>query len=248
MINKVTYWAIISGATLALFSLQGCMASTNSLPANKALALSASALSGSESYGFSGEVSVINPGGFVGSKAAYEGEVTSHGNMKMKWTNSMALTTTTKPHNTTSYQPLQLLESINSQSAVISYVQAPSPNRPVHLQIKLDDDVARKRVVAGLRADLALLRSDNNLLKGNRKEADKILSNAGKRLDTAISTLKVTTVCDWTTDPKDWFPNQLKEETVLTYMWDNKPCREKRVSKTNFLHNAQNGTMKKVNK
>ncbi|MCD9026538.1 hypothetical protein [Cohnella silvisoli] len=245
---KLTNRTIISGAALALLCMQGCMTSSASLSANKALALSASALSGSESYGFAGEVSVIDPGGSVGSKAAYEGKVTLHGNMQLQWKNSATHSASVKSQNAMSYQPLKLLEYINGKSAEITYAETPIPNRPVHLQIKLDDNVARERVVAGLRADLALLRSDKELLRGDPKEAEKILSNAGKRLETAIATLKVKTVCDWTADPKDWFPDRLREETILTYSWDGKPFREKRIAETNFLHNAQDGTMKKVNK
>lgn len=248
IINKLTYRAIITGAVLTLLSIQGCKTSPASLSANEALALSASALSGSESYGFAGELSIFDPGGSIGSKAAYEGEVTLHGNMKMQWKNALPYSASVKPPNTTSYQPLKLLESINGKSANITYAETPIPNQPVHFQIKLDDDVARERVAVGLRADLALLRSDNVYLSGDPKEAEKILSNAEKRLEAAISTLKVMTVCNWTADPKDWFPERLREETVLTYTWDEKPFREKRIAETNFHHNAQNGTMNEVHR
>jgi hypothetical protein len=236
------------GTIFVLLQLQGCMTSSSSLPANKAFALSASALSGSEYYAFNGEVSVINPAGLVGSKAAYEGEVKGHGNMRIQWKNANAFAVSVKSPSKTSYQPLQLLEAIKGNSAVITYAEAPSPNRPVHFQIKLDDKVARERVIAGLRADFALLSNESNLLRSNPVEANKIISRSKKKLEAALATLKVTTVCDWTADPKSWFPRRMSEETALAYTWDGMPCREKRISETNFLHNAQDGTMKKVNK
>ncbi len=247
MPSKNAYRDIITGATLLLLILQGCMASSGDLPADKAFALSASALSGSDSYGFAGVVSVVDAAGAVGSRAAYEGEVIGHGELSMQWENSNAHSVSVKNFGTTTYQPLEILESISGKSAVISYAETPVPSKPVHFQIKLDDRVARERVAAGLRADLALLRGDSGLLRGDPVKAERILSNAEQRLETAISTLKVTTACDWTADPKDWFPRQLKEETVLTYTWDDKPFREKRVSQTNFLQNKQDGTMKKAN-
>jgi hypothetical protein len=107
--------------------------------------------------------------------------------------------------------------------------------------------VAKDRVVKQLKEEFALLRSDKGLLRGDPDEAEKILRTSEARLQTALDTLKVKTTCQWTANPKSWFPSQMKEETVLSYDWDGKPCQEKRVSETNFLLKAQGGTMKKVN-
>jgi hypothetical protein len=198
-------------------------------------------------------VSVLDPGGFVGSRAEYEGEVSLHGNLKMKWktkeTNSvMSDSVTSKPISTTTYRPLQLLEYIKAKSAVISYAEQPVPAQPVRLRIQIDENVAKERVAAGLREDFKLLRADKELQKGDPDKANRILSDAGQRLETALTTLKVKTVCQWTANPKGWFPSQLKEETVLSYTWDGKPFQEKRISETNFLLKAQDGTMIKSNK
>ena len=56
-----------------------------SLPADEAFALSASALSGTENYSFDGDVTVVDPGGWVSDKAKFQGEVSSHGNLKLQW-------------------------------------------------------------------------------------------------------------------------------------------------------------------
>jgi hypothetical protein len=248
MSKQRAIWIFLFGTIFALLQLQGCMNSSSSMPANKAFALSASALSGSENYAFDGEVSVFSPAGFVGSKTAYEGEVKGHGDLRIQWKDANAHAVSVQSPSKTTYQPLQLLEAIKGNSAVIAYAETPSPNRPVHFQIKLDDKVARERVITGLRADFALLSNKSNLLGANPVEANKIISRSKKKLEAALATLKVTTVCDWTADPKDWFPRQMREETALAYTWDGMPCREKRISETNFLHNARNGTMKKVNK
>jgi hypothetical protein len=248
-------YALLAGIVLLQMGiiLSGCMAASNTLPANKALALSASALSGSESYDFDGEVSVFDPGGFVGSRSAYEGEVSSHGNMKIKWKTKDTIpvassSVSSKSISKTTYRPLQLLESIGAKSAVISYAEQPLPAQPVRLRIQLDDNVAKERVAAGLRADFELLRADKELRKGDPEKANQILSDAGQRLETALTTLKVKTVCQWTANPKGWFPSQLTEETVLSYTWDGKPFQEKRISETNFLLKAQDGTIIKSKK
>jgi hypothetical protein len=248
MTKQQAYRVFLFGMIFGLLQLQGCIPSSSSMPANKAFALSASALSGSENYAFDGKVSLINPAGFVGSEASYEGVVIGHGDLRIQWKDANTHAVSVKSPSKISYQPLKLLAAIKGNSAVIAYAKTPSPNSPVHFQIKLDDKVAREREVAGLRADFALLSNESNLLRGNPVEARKIISRSKKKLEAALATLKVTTVCNWTADPKDWFPRQMSEETALAYTWNGMPCREKRISVTNFLHNAQNGTMKKVNK
>jgi hypothetical protein len=245
MPNKIMFRGIIPAASLLLLVLQGCTASTKSLPAEKAFALSASALSGVENYKFKGEVSVIDPKGRVSNTAAFEGEVIGHGNLKMQWKSSEKEATYVKLQGMTAYKPLQLLEAINSKSAVITYAQTPAASQNVHFQIKLDDLVAKERVAKGLREELALLRSENDLMRGDPVKAEQILTKAEGRLEEALSSLKAVTVCDWTANPRDWFPYQLKEQTVLTYTWNEHSLQEKRVSETNFLLNAANGTMNK---
>jgi hypothetical protein len=235
----------MAGTLFVFLSLQGCMASTTTLPAEEAFALSASKLSGTDRYGIEGEVSIQSPSGWVSSKAAYKGEVTLHGNLKMEWTTSNIHSASVKPQGITAFQPLQLLEAINKQTAVISYAETPLPAQPVHFRIKLNDEIARERVAKGLRADFVLLRTESSLLRRDPVKAEKILSTAGKQLEAAIATLKVTTVCDWTANPKDWFPSQLKEETVLNYKLKDKPYQEMRVSETYFHLQAQDGTINK---
>ncbi len=240
---------MIGGAALLLLNVQGCMNSPSQLSANEAFALSASALSGSESYEFTGEVSMFDPSGTVRRKDAYEGEVTSHGNLKLQWKNSDTLSTSTSANSQqkTAYRPLQLLESIKGKSAVISYSENPVSSQPVQFEIKLEDATAKERVVQGLRDELALLGADKDLLRGDPVKADQILHEANMRLEATLSTLQVTTVCHWTADARSWFPSQLKEETVLSYTWDNKSYKEKRISETNFTNKAQGGTMSKSN-
>jgi hypothetical protein len=250
MTKQQAYRKFLIGATLALLPLQGCMSSSVSLPANEAFALSASALSGKDNYSFNGEVSVINPAGFLGRRTAYVGDVKGHGTLRIQWkdTNAYTATASVKTPSPTTYQPLQLLEAFKSKSAFIAYAETPTPNKPVHFQIKLDDKIARERVIAGLRADFALLTNQSDLLRGHPVEANQIISRSKKRLEAALTTLKVKTVCNWTAEPKDWFPLRMSEETVMDYKWDGVPCQEKRISQTNFLHYAQGGTMKKANK
>ncbi|QJD83499.1 hypothetical protein [Cohnella herbarum] len=234
MLNIARKAAITTGAAMLFIGTQGCQLISTSLPADKAFAMSASALSGSERYGFAGEVSVLDPGGFVGGRAAFEGEVTMHGKLSMQWKSNSSATMEVNSQQTTAYRPLQLLESIKGDSATITYAEKPVPNQPVRMQIKLDDTVARDRLAQVLRDDFALLRADNGLLRGDPAKAEQILLAANKRLEEALSTLEVTTVCQWTADPKSWFPSQLKEESTLSYRWNGKPYKEKRISETNF--------------
>jgi hypothetical protein len=245
MPNKIMFRGVIPAASLLLLVLQGCMASTTSLPAEKAFALSASALSGVEDYQFKGEVSVIDPRGRVSNTAAFEGEVIGHGNLKMQWKTSEKEATYVKLQGMTAYKPLQLLKAFNGKSAIITYAQTPADSQNVHFQIKLDDLVAKERIAKGLREELALLRSENDLMRGDPVKAEGILNKADERLEAALSSLKVTTVCDWMANQRDWFPYQLKEQTELTYTWNEHSLHEKRVSETNFLLNAVNDTMNK---
>lgn len=248
-IGKRGYLSLTAGVVLlSLLSIQGCMPSPTSLSAGEVFALSASALWGSENYSFNGEVAVLGPGGFAHSRAEYEGEVTLHGNLKMQWKSAEAMTMSAQSQPKIAYKPLQLLESFKNNSAMISYAAKPVPSEPVQLQIKLDDTVAKARIVEGLRAEFALLSADKDLLRTEPSKVNSILSAANKRLEKVLSTLKVTTICHWTADPKSWFPHRLTEETVLKYTWGNKPCEEKRISETNFLHNVRGDTIGKSDK
>jgi hypothetical protein len=231
-----------------MVGIQGCMANPASLPAKDALALSASALSGSERYTFAGEVSVLDSGGVVGGRAAYTGEVTMHGKLDMQWKAPSGLSQASLSEKTITYRPLQLLESVKATNATISYVEKPSSARPIRMQIRLDDQTAKDRIVNQLKEEFTLLRADKDLLRGDPARAEEVLRTSEKRLEKALATLKVMTVCQWTADPKSWFPSQLKEETELSYDWNGKSCKEKRISETNFILNEQGGTMKKVNK
>lgn len=245
MVNKRKVLAACCGAALFLLNLQGCMTASTSLPADKAFALSASALSGIDSYDIAGEVTILGPDGFVSSKASYEGKIVGHGNLKLQWKTKGVHAASTKNQSITSYQPLRLLEFIKDKSALITYAGTPLPNEPVHFQIKLNGFVAHERVADGLRADMKRLRSESGLLKRDPREAEAILSNAEERLEKALKTLKVTTTCVWTANPKNWLPQQLKEETVMTYRWNDATYKEKRVSKTDFHLNTQDGTIRR---
>lgn len=225
--------------------LQSCAMWPASMPAEKAFALSASALSGSERYDFNGEVAIVDAGGWIANRAQYKGEVVEHGKLNMKVTPSGQGTSSNAPQPAPAFQPLQLLQAIQNGSASIRYAERPTRSDPVQFQIELDDAVARKRMADGLRAELAAVRSESAMIRQNREAAEKVLTQAEKTMEEALSTLQVETVCRWSADPRTWFPRQLREETVLEYTWDGKPYREKRVSVTNFLPRDRNGTINK---
>ncbi|MBO9599345.1 MAG: hypothetical protein J7559_16180 [Cohnella sp.] len=235
-------WSGFACAGLAMACLQGCMnASTSNLSAEKAFALSASALSGSENYGLSGEVSVIDSGGLVANKLAYEGEVTGHGNLNVQWKNLSAKGMAERPVES-NYEPLDLLKSIQDKTANITYANGANPDQ-VQFTIKLDEAVAKRRIADQLRKELSALEQDKVLLERNPVQSAKVLSNAKTTLDEALSGLTVTTDCQWYANKRTWFPNKLQEETVLQYQWKGKTYREKRVSVTNFRQASRNGTI-----
>jgi hypothetical protein len=244
MLNKMIYIAARAGICSVLL-LQGCAFWPASMPAEKAFALSASALSGSERYGFNGEVAVVDAGGWVANRAKYKGEVVGHGNMNMEVTPKQQGAAVNSQQPAASFQPLQLLKAINNGSASVSYAERPNRSEPVRFRIKLDKDVARKRIADSLRADLAAVRNERKPAGKNRAAAEKVLTRADQTLELALSTLQVSTVCLWSADPRTWFPRQLKEETVLQYTLGGRPYQEKRVSVTNFLPDNRSGTISK---
>lgn len=244
MFKKMTYIAARAGICSMLL-LQGCALWPASMPAEKAFGLSASALSGSERYGFNGEVAVVDAGGWVANRAKYKGEVVGHGKLNMEVTPSQQGTAANSQQPAPGFQPLQLLQAINNGSASISYVERPNRSEPVQFRIKLDKDVARKRIATSLKGDLAAVRNEKAFAGKNREAAEKVLRRADKTLDEALSTLQVSTVCLWSADPRTWFPRRLKEETVLEYRLGGRSYREKRVSVTNFLPADRSGTISK---
>lgn len=232
-------------AAAASLGLSACGGGDASIPAEKAFALSASALSGSDRYGFNGEVSVVGPGGMIADKSRFSGEVTGHGNLNLKWSGGQKLGSGSmaKP---VSYQPLQLLEAIGNRSAKVAYAGPPDPAGNVLLRISLSEEAARRRIADALRTDLAKIRSDTEkrkLTAAERTRAERMLSQASRQMESALATLKVNTVCLWKTDPKTWFPRQMTERTELSYQWQGQARREERISVTNFLRSDRNGTM-----
>jgi hypothetical protein len=223
-------------AGIAIVCLQGCMSvQPGSMPADKALALSASALSGSEKYGVSGEVSVVDAIGIVANRVSYEGQVTGHGNIKVQWKNASSTSAAASPADSNGYEPLDLLKSIQGKTSTIAYTPSVSSPDQVEFTIKLDDAVAKRRIADHLRKDLTAIGQDKILLQRNPEQAAKVLSKANATLESAIASLKVTTNCLWTANKRTWFPTRLQEETLLQYEWKGKAYQEKRVSVTNFL-------------
>lgn len=217
-------------------------ADTSRMPADEAFALSASALSGSESYGLVGEISVIDTGGYVANKLAYEGEVTGHGNIKVQWKSLGTRTMAERPVES-NYEPLDLLKKIQDKSAAISYKPSAGSPGQVQFAIKLDDAVAKQRIADQLRKELNTLEQDKMLLERNSKKSTEVLSQAKATLEDVLTSLKVTTNCQWSANKRTWFPTQLQEDTLLQYTWKGKPYREKRISVTNFRAASRSGTI-----
>ncbi|KIL35215.1 hypothetical protein SD71_14250 [Cohnella kolymensis] len=128
MLNKMTRIAARAGICFLLL-LQGCAMWPASMPAEKTFAMSASALSGSERYGFNGEVAVVDAGGWVVNRTAYKGEVVGHGKLNMTVTPPQQGTAAEAQKNGDGFQPLQLLQAINNGSAAIRYTERPNGPR-----------------------------------------------------------------------------------------------------------------------
>ncbi|MBW5444702.1 hypothetical protein GE107_01295 [Cohnella sp. CFH 77786] len=216
--------------------------------AEKAFALSASALSGRDRYAFAGEVSIIDPSGAVADNSRYEGEVTGHGNLDLQWTGGQLLRARGATVRPTSFHPMQLLKAIQSGNASAAYDGPPAADGTVRLRLTVGPETARRQIAEGLRAQMAELKADadaRGLRPEQRKRADQVLSRANRHLEAALYTLQVRTVVLWTADRKTWFPRRMTERTELAYTWDGNPYREERVSATDFLSAGRNGTMQK---
>ncbi|MDB4866028.1 MAG: hypothetical protein JWR03_361 [Cohnella sp.] len=220
------------------------------MPPEKAFALSASALSGSDRYRVAGQVSIFDPNGVMAGKSRYEGEVTGHGNFNLKWSEGAPLVRIRAAGGQQSparFQPLQLLDEVHHGTAQVVYADQPYADGNVRLLVKLNDNAAKRRVAEGLRAELSGLRTEikgKTLSSASRNQAATVLDQAGRNLNKALSTLHVKTLCLWTADRNTWFPRQMKEETELAYEWNGKTLREKRVTETNFLRGGPNGTIR----
>ncbi|XID95248.1 hypothetical protein ACF3MZ_12350 [Paenibacillaceae bacterium WGS1546] len=232
-IGATAYAVAFAVAAIALLGASGCAAGGR-LPASEAFARSASALSGTESYGFAGQLSVYNPAGRLGSRMSYEGVVNGHGEIKLQWHPPRAASEEGRGPRTSAYRPLQLLETLNSRNAEIVYADDDRRAGPIRLLIRLDDAAAKERIAGGLRAEMALLRED-----ARSDEAGRLLAAAEERLEAALSTLKVDTEMLWEANPHNWFPTRMSENTLLKYEWDGRVYEEKRTSETNFLSSAQ---------
>jgi hypothetical protein len=222
------------------------------MPPDKAFALSASALSGSDRYRVEGQVSIFDPNGVMAGNSRYEGEVTGHGNFNLKWSEGAPLVRIRaaggQQRSTTRFQPLQLLDEVQHGTAHVEYADQPYADGNVRLLVKLNDNAAKRRIAEGLRAELSGFRTEikgKTLSSVKRNQAATVLDQADRNLSKALSTLQVKTLCLWTADRNTWFPRQMKEETELAYQWNGRTLREKRVTETNFLRGGPNGTIRR---
>ena len=225
-----------------------CTGGGKPMSADKAFALSASALSGMDSFGFDGQLSIVDPAGTVAAHSRYRGEVTGHGDLKLQWTGGQMLGSAAAPEVPAAYNPLQILKAIQNDGANVACEGLPTDDGTVRLKVTLPDETARRRVAEQLRSELAQIKAGLNgrrLSAAKRKEAGQIVDEAGGQLEAALSTLRARTFCLWTADRKTWLPSRMTEETELVYAWKGRPCRERRVSVTDFLPGGSSGTMGK---
>ncbi len=241
MHKKVRHCLLICGTGWLLPLLTGCMGAAGGVSANEAFALSASALSGSENYGFAGKLAVYSPGGKVEKSASFKGEVSLHGNLKLNWTepDKASGVLDEKERIAPGYKPLSLLEALNGRNASIAYATAPAPGEPVRIRIQLREETAKQRIADALRKELAEVGADERLYVQHPEQARKTLKASERRLEAALATLKVDTVVLWTANSKSWFPERMVEETELLYEWEGKTYSERRTSETNFLAAAK---------
>jgi hypothetical protein len=236
-------------AVCTLVSLSACLGNEASMPAEKAFALSASALSGSDRYGVDGEISIYDHNGVVAEQSRYTGEVTGHGKLNLQWSGGRGRGIRTRvAGDPASYHPLQLLKAIKKGKAEVVYAGQPDPNGDLQFRVTLAEEAARSQIADSLRAEMKQLRTEMNGREwgpSERGQANRVLAEADRNLEAALSGLRVNTVCLWSADRRTWFPRQMTEQTELAYKWKGKPYREKRVSVTNFLPAGQSGTMVK---
>lgn len=238
--------AAISAFGVLLALLAACAAAGARHSPEQALALSASALSGSDNYSFDGELSIYDPLGAVATQSQFAGKVTGHGHLNIQWTGG-AMQAGQAEARTGQYQPLGLLEAIRSRHAFVAYADRPARKGAVQLQIDLKPETAKTRVANDLRAGLAVLQQDwsqKELKPDERRQAQAILDRAERQLEETLATLTVQTRCLWIADGKTWFPQQMSEHTELTYMRSGKTYREKREAVTRFLPSGRDGTIR----
>jgi hypothetical protein len=227
----------------------GCAPQAERMPADQAFALSASALSGKDKYGYAGEVSVIGPNGWLTEKTTYRGEIAGHGPYRAQWSRTGGLSAQAVPKAdiARSLHPLFLLDAIAQRSSAIAYGvdETPSSGGDVFFRLKLDDITARSRIADGLRDEMTALRMQASAMRlAARSQSEAVLSRADRKLAAALDTLQVSTQCRWTASRRTWFPRELREETTLRYVWEGKPHEEKRISVTRFLFGKESGTIK----
>lgn len=228
----------------AMLAASAC-GSKSAMPADKAFALSASALSGSERFAFRGEVSWIDPNGVIADHARFDGEVTGHDKLKMNWTDGRTIRYRSF-EGLSSYRPLQLIDAIKDRDAAIAYAGTRAGSDETTFQVTFTDDAARRRVAAEFLSELAQLKAHwaaLSLPAEKRMEGERVLAKANRDLELALSSLRARTVCLWSADRRTWFPLSVTEHTEWSYAWQNETRREKRVSVTNFLPEGRSGTM-----
>ncbi|THF74229.1 hypothetical protein [Cohnella fermenti] len=124
------------GLLAAMLGLAGCAAGTPPAP-NAAFALSASALSGKDSYAFSGQLSVYDPAGKLADQSSFDGEIDGH---RLAALSSAAAWS----------RPLAIIAYLEARGTDVKYVKVDSDE--VELELRLDGEAAKRRMAEELRA------------------------------------------------------------------------------------------------
>ncbi|WEK52873.1 MAG: hypothetical protein P0Y55_09660 [Candidatus Cohnella colombiensis] len=240
----VRYGTFVGGLGVWI-CLQGCLnAPTSSLSAKEALALSASALSGSERYNVSGEVTLINPSGMIASHLFYDGKISEHGKLNMQWRaekegqiNGGFKERSAKEQKMQmeEFEPLEILDLIKGNKASVRYAKQTANKDEFELIMMLNDEVSRAHIANELRTQLNTIAEDEQQLLRQSASAQRLYAQAKQELEEKLARLQVTTECRWVASSRSWFPSQLSVETTMRYQWKNNMLQEKRVSQTHFL-------------
>ncbi len=243
--GRLPRFAGTAAAAAFLMFLSACAGNGETVSAEKAFTLSASALAGTDNFRFDGEVSIFDPNGVLAVYSQYAGKVTGHGELELQWSGGGAAQARAS-EGPPAFHPLQLLEAVRMRDAKVSRAGTPGMKDTVLLRIELEPEAASDQLAEGLRSEIAKLKEETagrELTPEEREQAGSLLANAEQSLEAALSSLKAQSVYYWEADRDSWFPLELTERTTLTYEWRGKTCTENRSSATHFLPEGGSDTM-----
>ncbi|GGG89561.1 hypothetical protein [Paenibacillus radicis (ex Gao et al. 2016)] len=225
--------AVIRAGLIALLMLllAGCAGLRGDRSPEEWLSLSIAGLAATDNYAYKGQTVVATAEGWSHTPKTFQGKVVGHETIKAQADDGVT------------WNPVELLKEIQTDHKQIEIVKNAGPHtaaakgagKTVKLRVLTDEAAAREKWKQKLTGELDQLESGAPIEQTEyRKAYLNELNKSRAQLSSMLKTLQVHSEYQILIDASNLIPLSMEEQTVLTYIKDNKQKEEMRKTTMQF--------------